>query len=75
MTMTKLVADLTARPFSRIVLIVTIIMTWRITVWAFEFAHAMAGHNGMETAAIIAAITVPFTALQGFAFSTYTSGK
>lgn len=71
----KVLQDLTARPFSRAVLIVTIVMTWRITAWAFEFAHAMAGHNGMETAAIIAAITVPFTALQGFAFSTYTSGK
>jgi hypothetical protein len=71
----KLLQDLTARPFSRAVLIVTIVMTWRITLWAFEFAHAMAGHNGMETAAVIAAITVPFTALQGFAFSTYTSGK
>ena len=71
----KVLEDLTARPFSRAVLIVTIVMTWRITVWAFEFAHAMADHNGMETAAVIAAITVPFTALQAFAFKTYTDGK
>jgi hypothetical protein len=73
--MNKFIADLMARPFSRIVLVTTMLMTWRVTVWAFEFARMMADHSGVEVAAVIAAVTVPFTALQKFAFDTYIAGK
>jgi len=66
---------LTLRPFSRLVLVVTMLMTWRVTEWAFEFAHATAGLGGYDVAATIAAITAPFTALQAAAFRVYTEGK
>jgi hypothetical protein len=67
--------NLTLRPFSRLVLIITLWMTWRVTEWAFEFAHATAGLGGYDVAATIAAITAPFTALQAAAFRVYTEGK
>ena len=69
----KLKDALVERPFSRMVLLVTIWMTWRVTQWAFEFAtNASQGH---EVATTILAITAPFTALQAFAFKVYTDGK
>ena len=70
-----LVINLTRRPFSRLVLVVTIAMTWRVTEWAFEFAKMTAGIGGYDVAATIAAITAPFTALQAAAFKVYTEGK
>jgi hypothetical protein len=58
-------------------LAVTIWMTWRVTVWAFEYARlALAAEaNGVETAAVLGAVTIPLAALQGFAFNTYMKGK
>ena len=54
---------------------ITIWMTWRVTIWAFEYARMAlaADASGIDTAAVIGAITVPFAALQGFAFRTYMS--
>jgi ABC-type maltose transport system permease subunit len=54
---------------------VTMWMTWEITVQAWRFAYATQLTNGVEIAAVIAAVTVPFAALQGFAFSTYTKSR
>lgn len=67
--------NLTRRPFSRLVLIVTMAMTWRVTEWAFQFAHETAGVGGYDIAAVIAAITGPFAALQAAAFKVYTENK
>lgn len=67
--------NLTLRPFSRIVLVVTMLMTWRVTVWAFEFARQTAEMGGYDVAATIAAVTAPFAALQAAAFKVYTEGK
>ena len=71
----NLANNLTRRPFSRIVLAVTMIMTWRVTVWAFEFARQTAEMGGYDVAATIAAVTAPFAALQAAAFKVYTEGK
>lgn len=67
--------NLTRRPFSRAVLVVTMAMTWRVTVWAFEFARQTAELGGYDVAATIAAVTAPFAALQAAAFKVYTDGK
>ena len=71
----KLADNLTRRPFSRVVLITTMAMTWRVTEWAFEFARATAGLGGYDVAATLFAITGPFAALQAAAFKVYTEGK
>lgn len=71
----NLVNNLTRRPFSRLVLLITVWMTWRVTEWAFGFAHSTAGTGGYDVAATIAAITGPFAALQAAAFRVYTDGK
>ena len=70
-----LLNNLTRRPFSRLVLIVTMLMTWRVTVWAFEFARATVDVGGYDVAATLIAITGPFAALQAAAFKVYTDGK
>ena len=56
------------------VLSATVAMTWQVTVWAFEFARAST-LPGIETAAVIAAITAPFCALQAAAFGQYMKSK
>ena len=56
------------------VLGVTIWMTWEITKWAFQFAYAPE-IDPIGKAAIIAAVTAPFAALQGAVFSSYMSVK
>ena len=58
----------------RIVLFVTLWMTWQITVQAWLFAYSST-FDGMGTAAVIAAVTAPFAALQGFVFNSYVKGK
>ncbi len=67
--------NLSRRPFSRMVLIVTMAMTWRVTEWAFDFARLTSGTGGLDVAATIAAVTAPFAALQAAAFRVYTDGK
>lgn len=70
-----LLTNLTRRPFSRLVLVVTMWMTWRVTEWAFQFANITAGIGGYDVAATLVAITGPFAALQAAAFKVYTEGK
>lgn len=72
---THFVNNLSRRPFSRFVLLITMAMTWRVTEWAFEFARLTASQGGYDVAATIAAITGPFAALQAAAFKVYTDGK
>lgn len=70
-----LLTNLTRRPFSRLVLVITMAMTWRVTEWAFDFARTTAGIGGYDVAATLIAITGPFAALQAAAFKVYTEGK
>jgi hypothetical protein len=58
----------------RIVLFLTVWMTWRAFQWAAVFA-ASTPKSGMEVAAIIAAVTAPITYLQSAAFKTYSEGR
>lgn len=71
----NLINNLSRRPFSRLVLLITMAMTWRVTEWAFAFARMTADAGGYDVAATIAAITAPFAALQAAAFRVYTDGK
>lgn len=59
------------------VIYVTVWMTWRLTEWATSFATQWmsSGKSGVEAAAVIAAITVPFATLQAFAFKDYVVGR
>lgn len=47
--------------------------TWQITTWAMEFSSLFftTGKNGLELAAVIAAVTAPYMALQAAALSFY----
>jgi hypothetical protein len=49
-------------------------MTWQVTVWAFEFART-SPLPGLEVAAVLAAVTVPFCGLQAAIFSQYMGAK
>lgn len=56
---------------------VTVWMTWRVTEWAFSITQLwmISGKSGLETAAVVAAVTAPFTALQVFVFHSYRGAK
>lgn len=58
----------------RCVLGFTLYMTWLVTYQAWLFAHE-SRFDGLGTAAIIAAVLVPVTGLQGFAFAHYSKGR
>lgn len=59
------------------VLAATVWMTWRLTAWAMGFAESWlaSGKSGTEAAAIIAALSVPLSALQVFAFKDYVGSS
>ncbi len=71
----RIISSLIARPVSRIVLGITLWMTWEVTKWAFAFADKTAHIGGYDVAATIAAVTAPFAALQAAVFRIYTEGK
>lgn len=56
------------------VLGVTVWMTWRVTIEAWQFAH-MSQFDGVGTAAVIAAVAGPLAALQAFVFKFYMEAK
>ena len=45
-------------------------MTWEVTKWSFDFART-SDLPGIERAAVIAAVTAPFCALQAAVFAIY----
>jgi hypothetical protein len=49
-------------------------MTWEVTQWAFRFADATR-LDGTQTGLIIAAVTAPVCALQGFVFKFYVESR
>ena len=58
-----------------IVLFVTLWMTWRAFEWAAHYAVSGMETNGLEAAAIIAAVTAPISYLQKTVFEAYISAK
>jgi hypothetical protein len=58
----------------RIVLFVTLWMTWASFMWAAGFAESTT-KSGLEVAAIIGAVTAPIAALQGFIFNVYSRSR
>lgn len=55
-------------------LYVTLWMTWRAFLWASEYAFA-SKLDGIGTAAVIAAVTAPISALQAFVFKVYAESR
>lgn len=58
----------------RVVLFVTLWMTWAAFHWAATFA-ATSDKLGIDIAAIIAAVTAPISVLQGYVFRVYSEGR
>lgn len=58
-----------------LVLAVTVWMTWRAFAWAGEYAMLTKLTSGIDTAAIIAAVTAPITYLQVAVFKAYIDAK
>lgn len=56
------------------VLFLAIWMTWRVSTWSMAFAERNA-RDGMEIAAIIAAVTGPAMAFGGYIFKAYTDSR
>lgn len=59
----------------RLVLFITLWMTWLAFQWAAEFALVVIDKSGIEAAAIIAAVTAPISVLQGYVFKVYAEGR
>lgn len=57
------------------ILYVTMWMTWEITIQAWKYAYATHLTSGLEIAAVLSAVTVPFATLQGFAFKIYSESR
>lgn len=51
----------------------TLWMTYEVTLWATVFARTATG-SGTDLALVIAAVTAPVCALQGFVFNSYVKG-
>lgn len=64
---------------SRIVLGVTVWMSWRAFLWASVFSdmvmHLPKGATGFDAATMIAAVTAPIAVLQGYVFKVYADGR
>lgn len=58
----------------RLTLLFSLYMTWYGVHEAWVFAHTST-YDGMGTAAVIAAVLVPISGLQGFAFNTYSKSR
>ena len=57
------------------VLFITLWMTYRSFEWAAYYANSGIETNGLEAAAIIAAVTAPITYLQKVIFEAYITSK
>ena len=57
------------------VLFTTLWMTYRAFEWAAHYAMSGMETNGLEAAAIIAAVTAPITYLQKTVFEAYISAR
>ena len=59
---------------STTVLTISLAMLWRVSEWGMAFA-SIDDRNGMEIAAILAAVQVPATCLVGYAFKIFQTTK
>lgn len=59
----------------RIVLFVTLWMTWRSFTWAAEYATVYQAGAGADMALLVGAVTAPIAALQGFVFKIYSETR
>ncbi len=50
-------------------------MTWEVTVQAWKYAFTTSLTSGLEAAAVIGAVTVPFASLQAAAFKIYSESR
>lgn len=55
-------------------LYITLLMTWEAFQWAGQYAFT-AKLDGIGIAAVIAAVTAPISALQGFIFKFYVENR
>jgi hypothetical protein len=62
-----------SKVFRRATLVVTILMTWRASVWAIELATAWIATEkpGLEFAAVITAVLAPLSFLQASVFKAF----
>lgn len=58
----------------RLMLFITLWMTWEAFHWATMYASTVE-ISGMDAAAIIAAVTAPISALQGYVFKVYSESR
>jgi hypothetical protein len=58
----------------RLVLLAAIVMTWRVSLWAMEFA-GLCKLSGVEAAALIAAVTAPVTLFASSVFKNYIEAR
>lgn len=58
-----------------LVLFITLWMTWKSFYWATVYAMSGIETNGVEAAAIIAAVTMPISYLQKAVFGQYIDSK
>lgn len=49
--------------------------TWKITEWSMAYASAATSKSGIEVAAVIAAVSAPYMALQGYALKQYFEAR
>ena len=63
-----------ASPAATIVLTTAIWMTWLVSDWAMWFATGNS-RNGVEIAAIVAAVTAPICAFGGYVFKTFADSN
>jgi hypothetical protein len=61
-------------PTRTIVLTTAIWMTWLVSDWAMWFATGNS-RNGVEIAAIVAAVTAPICAFGGYVFKTFADSN
>ena len=55
--------------------IVILLGTFKVTSWAMGFAEMVKSQSGIEVAAIIAAVTAPYMALQAAAIAFYFKAR
>lgn len=61
--------------FRRIAFVWMIWLTTKATLWCFDFATVKAYPDGVQTAAVIAAVMAPIAGLQGAIFKWYTDAR
>lgn len=63
--------------FRRVAFVVVLMGTWRVTDWALGFADRwlLSPKAGIDSGAVIAAVTAPFAALQAAVLKWYSEAR